>query len=459
MLEVFRSPRRALVWLVEASMLALLSWCVAGVLLGWDRALGYEHLARALGVSIVAQASLYYHGLYSRQPLRPRDVFLTMLRALGLAAAALWAVSWVLGARAPEAAWANGVLPLSLGVAALVLPAWRAAFDRVSRSASFRRPALVLGSGELALACADLLRQDADPGLCFAGRLVRGGELPGGDASAGVEGTYQDLTRLVEERDSTAVIAACSDRRGVLPVEQLLELKLRGVTIEEGVAFYERVTGKIFVRELLPSQIIFSEGFQVRRRTLAVKRAFDVVCAIVGLVLALPLMIATAVAVKLDSPGPVIYSQVRTGAFGKRFRMHKFRSMRSDAEKDGAAWAAENDPRATRVGRVIRRTRVDELPQLWNVLMGEMSMVGPRPERPEFVAMLEQKIPFFRQRLTVKPGVTGHAQVRCRYGASTEDALEKLQYDLYYIKSFSLWFDLSILLDTVQVVLLRIGSR
>jgi lipopolysaccharide/colanic/teichoic acid biosynthesis glycosyltransferase len=184
-----------------------------------------------------------------------------------------------------------------------------------------------------------------------------------------------------------------------------------------------------------------------------------VVAAAVGLVLALPILAVAAIAVTLDSPGPVLYSQLRTGVFGRPFRIHKLRSMRADAEARGAAWAAENDPRVTRVGRWLRTTRIDEIPQLWNVLVGEMSLVGPRPERPMFIERLEREIPFFRQRLCVKPGLTGHAQVRCRYGASTEDALEKLEYDLYYIKSFSIWFDLSILIDTVKVVLLRIGAR
>ena len=213
------------------------------------------------------------------------------------------------------------------------------------------------------------------------------------------------------------------------------------------------------MRELKPSQLIFAHGFQLRRTTLVLKRAFDILAAAVGLVLAAPLMLLTAIAIKLDSPGPVLYSQVRAGAFGREFSILKFRSMRADAEKNGAVWAQERDPRVTRVGEIIRRTRLDELPQLWNVLVGDMSLVGPRPERPIFIAQLEREIPFFRQRLYVKPGVTGHAQVRCRYAASTEDALEKLQYDLFYIKSFSIWFDLSILIDTVKVVLLRIGAR
>jgi sugar transferase (PEP-CTERM system associated) len=288
------------------------------------------------------------------------------------------------------------------------------------------------------------------------GRLVRDGET---ERAPDILGSFADLARVAAEQGVQRVIVACSERRGALPLAALLELKLRGVAIEEGIDFYERVTGKIYVRELKPSQIIFSRGFHVRQRTLVAKRVFDVLGAALGLVLSLPLLAVAAIAVKLDSPGPVLYSQARTGAFGRIFHIHKLRSMRTDAEQHGAVWAAEDDPRVTRVGRVIRKLRVDELPQLWNVLLGEMSLVGPRPERPELIAALEREIPFFRQRLCVRPGITGHAQVRCRYGASIEDALEKLQYDLYYMKRMSIWFDLSILLDTVKVVLLRIGAR
>jgi exopolysaccharide biosynthesis polyprenyl glycosylphosphotransferase len=229
--------------------------------------------------------------------------------------------------------------------------------------------------------------------------------------------------------------------------------------VEEGVDFYERTTGKIYVRELKPSQLIFAEGFTARTTTRRLKRILDVILAGIGLLLASPLIVLTILAIKLDSRGPVLYKQVRAGEFGQLFTILKFRSMRVDAEKGGAQFARLNDDRVTRVGKFIRKTRLDELPQLWNVLKGEMSMVGPRPERPVFIEQLEQQVPFFKQRLYVKPGVTGHAQVRCRYGASAEDMLEKLQYDLYYIKSYSVLFDLSIIFDTVKVVLLRIGAR
>jgi exopolysaccharide biosynthesis polyprenyl glycosylphosphotransferase len=242
-------------------------------------------------------------------------------------------------------------------------------------------------------------------------------------------------------------------------VAELLDLKLGGVAIEEGIDFYERVAGKVFVPALKPSDLVFAHGYELRRGPLLLKRAFDLAAAGVGLCLALPILGIAAIAVKIDSTGPVFYSQERAGLLGKLFRIHKLRSMRQDAEARGAVWASEDDPRVTRVGRFLRRTRIDELPQLWNVLVGEMSLVGPRPERPVFISLLSREIPFFRQRLCMKPGLTGHAQVRCHYGASIEDAREKLQYDLFYIKRFSLWFDISILVDTVKVVLLRIGSR
>ena len=452
MLEVFRSPRRATVWFVEATLLAILVTLAVGLPRSEDHAPGFALFAQALGVSVVAQGSLYYHGLYNLEPLGTGRLFLTTLRALAIAAVLLLGICWFL----PDAAIGGLALLAPLGAAALILPAWRAAFERVSRSESFCRRAVVLGSGELALACAALLREGGDARLRLTGRLVRDdGPMEGPE----VIGRYRDLARVVEQHGVCRVIVACADRRGAFPVDALLTLKLRGVEIEEGIEFYERATGKILVKDLLPSQIIFSRGFHVRRRTLVAKRVFDVVSAGLGLLFAMPLMLLTAAAIKLDSPGPALYSQVRLGEFGRRFHIHKFRSMRTDAEKNGAVWAAEADPRVTRVGNVIRKLRIDELPQLWNVLVGEMSLVGPRPERPEFTSMLEREIPYFRQRLCVKPGVTGHAQVRCRYGASLEDAVEKLQHDLYYMKRMSIWFDMSILIDTVKVVLLRIGSR
>jgi sugar transferase (PEP-CTERM system associated) len=454
MLELFRSPRRAIVWFVEANLLAFLGISAAGVMLGWAHALGGPHVLRVLLVAAVAQTSMYYHGLYGPRPVRSTVLAVGLLRALLLAGVVLTVLyHFVL----PRAALGRGVFVAALSGAVVVLPAWRAAFERLAESPLCRRTALIMGGGVLAHACAEVFAAGRGTGIRLAGVLLNEGEpaLPGVPEL----GRYADVACVARLHRVDRIVVASSERRGTLPVADLLDLKLEGVEIEEGIDFYERATGRIFVPALKPSDLVFSPGFHVRRGPLALKRAFDVVAAAVGLLVAAPIMAIAAVAIKLDSPGPVLYTQVRAGALAKTFEIWKLRSMRTDAEARGAAWATQDDPRVTRVGRFLRRTRVDELPQLWNVLVGEMSLVGPRPERPVFVEMLAREIPFFRRRLCMKPGVTGHAQVRCRYGASIEDAREKLEYDLFYIKRFSLWFDLSILIDTVKVVLLRIGSR
>jgi sugar transferase (PEP-CTERM system associated) len=329
--------------------------------------------------------------------------------------------------------------------------------ERISDSPLCRRTAVLLGGGPLARECAALLEGDLESGLRLAGALVQEGE--GAPPGLAVLGRYADVATVAVEAGVERIVVASSERRGTLPVAALLDLKLQGVEIEEAIDLYERITGKLYIPALKPSDLVFARACRVGPRQRAVKRAFDVVASTIGLVLAAPILALAAAALRIDSPGPVFYAQARVGERGRIFRMHKLRSMRLDAEALGPAWAAEDDPRVTRVGRFLRRARIDEIPQLWNVLVGEMSLVGPRPERPEFVARLEQQIPYFRQRLAVKPGITGHAQVRCRYGASVDDARDKLSYDLFYIKRFSFLFDLSILVDTVKVVLLRIGSR
>jgi sugar transferase (PEP-CTERM system associated) len=233
---------------------------------------------------------------------------------------------------------------------------------------------------------------------------------------------------------------------------------MRGIQVEDWPTFYEKETGKILVTDLRPSWLIFSDGFVKTSRTEIIKRLLDLGLSLVGLVLALPIMAAVAFIIKLESRGSVLFRQARLGQNGRVFILNKFRSMREDAEKDtGPVWAQDRDPRITRVGSFLRRTRLDELPQLFNVLLGDMSFIGPRPERPEFVYALQKQIPFYMERLSVKPGITGWAQVRYRYGATVEDAIEKLQYDLYYIKNLSLFLDLVILIATIQVVLFARG--
>jgi len=250
------------------------------------------------------------------------------------------------------------------------------------------------------------------------------------------------------------------DQRGRLPLDPLLRLKLQAdVAVEDSTSFYERLTGKISTTMLRPSWLIFAGGSRRYRLYKRMRRLADVVCALIGLILSLPVMAITALAIKVDSRGSVLYTQERVGAHNRNFKIIKFRSMIVEAEKDGPTWASEGDPRTTRVGRVIRKLRIDELPQFVNVLRGDMSFIGPRPERPVFVKQLEGEIPFYPQRHLVKPGLTGWAQIRYPYGASIEDAIEKLQYDLYYIKNQSPILDAIILFETIRIVLFGRGAR
>jgi sugar transferase (PEP-CTERM system associated) len=276
----------------------------------------------------------------------------------------------------------------------------------------------------------------------------------------GIVGTIEDIPAIVRAQSVDRVVVSLADARGKLPMDKLLEMKLDGVTFEHLASVYEEYTGKIAVENLRPSWLIFSTGFRKSRFLSVTKRVIDIVASAIGLVLSLPLMAATVLAVRLTSRGPALYHQTRVGQHGRVFMLHKFRSMRADAEAStGAVWAVAEDARVTPVGRFLRRTRLDELPQLWNVLLGDMSLVGPRPERPEFVKSLTAEIPFYGQRHVIRPGLTGWAQVRYSYGATVEDAMEKLQYDLFYIKNLSIALDLFVILKTIKTVLMRRGGR
>ena len=280
-----------------------------------------------------------------------------------------------------------------------------------------------------------------------------------GNGHGTAEAAEDAFFRLVKALKVDVVVVALDDRRRHLPTEALLRCRLAGVSVQEREALYEHITGKIAVEAMRPSYLIFNEGFGSSLPAEIAKRTLDIVLSTIGLLLTWPLMILTAIAVRLDSPGPILFTQERVGRDGVSFTLYKFRSMRSDAETaTGPVWATEDDPRITRVGRFLRKSRLDELPQLFNVLAGDMSLVGPRPERPVFVEDLAKKIPYYNQRHIVKPGVTGWAQNNYRYGSTIEDALQKLQYDLFYIKNMSLLFDLSILFTTIKTVVLRKGT-
>jgi len=268
------------------------------------------------------------------------------------------------------------------------------------------------------------------------------------------------LSSIVAEHQITTVLIALHDRRGQLPVESLLGLRILGVEVLDACSFYEKISGRLLVQSLRPSNLIFGDGFCRPSPLRVSKRFLDVIFCIVGCVLAIPFFIILSILIKIDSRGPVLYRQERVGEKGKPFMLMKFRSMYEDAEvKSGPIWAEKDDPRLTRVGRVMRGLRFDEIPQLINVLKGEMSLVGPRPERPVFVERLRKTIPYYVLRLSVKPGLTGWAQVKYRYGATEKEALEKLEYDLYYIRHLSVLFDLTIIFETIRVVFTRSGAH
>jgi sugar transferase (PEP-CTERM system associated) len=326
----------------------------------------------------------------------------------------------------------------------------------------FARKALIVGAGELADNLLEAVSQRKDLSYDIRGIVRHPQEKPGLKMAQGIpmHQGFDGLCDLAEAEEASSLIVALDDKRGIMPYNELLNCKVRGLSVIDGESFYEEITGKLLVEKINPSWLIFSEGFRKSPFSRFLKRLVGFVLAMVMGILLFPLMLLVAVAIKLDSPGPVIFSQERVGENGEIFMLHKFRSMRQDAEKEsGPVWATEDDPRITRVGRIIRKLRIDELPQLRNVLNGEMSFVGPRPERPFFVEQLRKNVPYYDERFSVKPGLTGWAQVMYSYGASEEDALEKLKYDLYYIKNMSLVLDLIVIFHTIKIVLLGRGSR
>lgn len=337
--------------------------------------------------------------------------------------------------------------------------ALRWVFSRLVGWHRFRRRVLVLGAGERARRLEAMANA---PGASFeVFRFVRMAPEEGDIADAVARESIGPLSSYMEMHGIEDVVVALQERRGALPISDLLHVRMSGFGVYDLSAFIEQQTGRVDLGTLNPSWLIFSDGFRSSRRTaLIAKRLFDVAASSLLLFLTAPILLVTAIAIKLTSPGPIFYRQVRVGQFGEHFEVLKFRSMRTDAEKDGKPqWAQKGDPRVTTVGRIIRSSRVDEIPQIFNVLRGDMSFVGPRPERPFFVDDLAQKIPFYNERHIVKPGITGWAQLNYPYGASEEDARHKLEFDLYYIKNYTLFLDLLILIQTVRVVLWQDGVR
>ncbi len=407
------------------------------------------------GISLLC---LYYADLYNlRRVAEPGEMFVRLMQGLGSASIALallyfWFPALMIG---------RGVFLVTSVLVIAVLSLWRFLFTWFGRRLKARERLLLVGTGKGAVALArELFERRHELGVEIVGFIDPDPLKVGSPVlNPGVVGTIEDIPSIARARDVDRVVVSLADARGKLPMDKLLDMKLEGVSFAHLASVYEEYTGKIAIENLRPSWLIFSSGFRKGPWHKGLKRALDIMVALVLFVLALPVMLIIGVAVRLTSHGKALYHQQRVGQHGRVFTVHKFRSMQQDAEtKTGPVWAATNDQRVTSIGRFLRRTRLDELPQLWNVLVGDMSLVGPRPERPEFVQQLTEQIPFYGQRHVIRPGLTGWAQVRYTYGASVEDAIEKLQYELFYIKHMSISFDLVIIFATIKTVILSGGA-
>jgi sugar transferase (PEP-CTERM system associated) len=411
----------------------------------------------ALLFASLALASLTAVGLYStRQRTGLAGILVRAIAAI-VNAAALSALFYYLF---PYLRIDRSVLALTAVTAIAACFLVRVLFERIVDEDVFKRRVLVFGAGTRARSILDLRRRADQRGFRIVGFMATDGDTVIAPADRLVF-RPSDLFVWAIENDVDEIVVAMDDRRQGFPMHELLECRLAGIDIIELPSFLERETGKVRLDVLNPSWIIFGEGFYASSVQQFLARGFDITVSLALLVVALPFILAAMVAIKIEDGlrAPWFYRQKRVGQQGRVFEVLKFRSMTVDAEKEGAQYAVKNDPRVTRVGNIMRKARLDELPQLFNVLKGEMSFVGPRPERPEFVNELEQRVPYYRERHTVKPGITGWAQLCYPYGSSEKDTIEKLQYDLFYVKNRSLLFDLAILVQTVEVVLWGKGAR
>ncbi len=410
-------------------------------------------------VALFTQISLYFNDLYEfKNSDSALDIASRLTQAIGMTSIALALIYFIW----PEMIIGRWIFFVSLVILLFFLVSWRIVYSIAIRRRFFTEKAIVLGNGGLANDILQEIGERRDLSYDIEGIVApenSPNELKKENAIPVYQG-FEGLCDLAEEQKVDSVIVALDEKRGVMPYRELLNCKIKGINIINGESFYERISGKLLVEKINPSWLIFSDGFVKSRFVRISKRIIDLTASALLLVLSSPVTLITALAIKLDSKGPVLFSQERVGEYERNFVLFKFRSMKSDAEQEtGPVWATEDDPRVTRVGNIIRKLRIDEIPQLWNVFKGDMSFVGPRPERPFFVEQLKKKIPYYNERFSVKPGITGWAQVKYPYGASEKDALEKLKYELYYIKNMSPLMDLIVIFHTAKIVLLGRGAR
>lgn len=448
-------PVRTLVLLIGEALIVWTSFLLGAVYAFRQDSylvLNYEGgYLKILVVTILVLLCSHWFDLYDTVRLNSRaELYFRLLMVPGLLAFVLAGVSYL----RPDYLLGNGSSAIGLLILTVALFGWRIGFTWLIQLPILIERVYVLGTGERAQRLVQGLRQNPEIGVEIVSWT---GKLEGAVTRESV-GTH--LLDVVRKQKVHRVIVAMPDRRGTIPMRELLDLRMHGVKIEEAASWLERISGKIEVENLYPSWLVFGQGF--RRGTVfqLVRRGISIVISMIGLIFALPLIPLIVLAIRFDSEGPVLYKQTRVGKGGCNFNVVKFRTMRVDAEATtGPQWAGDNDPRVTRVGRFLRSSRLDEIPQLWCVLKGDMAFVGPRPERPEFVEWLLREIPYYSVRHMVRPGLTGWAQVKYKYGSTVEDAREKLQYDLFYIKNASIGLDLLIMFQTVKTVLLSRGAQ
>lgn len=448
-------PTRSLVLLLCETVLIGGTFLLAVTfLLGPDTYIGlfYENgLLKVAGITVFTLLLSYYFDLYEPRLIPERwETYFRLLLVLSTLSFVLAGLTFLV----PEIEIGHNVLAVGIFGLSLVLLISRRADEWLIGLPMLRERVYVLGSGSRARAVVEMLRSRRDAGIEVVGWTSDGA---GADL---LDRSVAGLHALCGPNPGVdRVIVALEDRRGSMPISDLLNLRLAGVLVEDASRILERLTGTLPLEGLSPSTLIFSDGFKIRAPQQILRRMISILAAGVGLLVCLPVIPFIALAVRLSSPGPVFFRQTRVGRRGRLFTAFKFRTMRQDSEAKGAVWASKNDPRITPVGGFMRKTRLDEIPQLWNVLRGDMAFVGPRPERPEFVQWLSKEIPYYDLRHMITPGITGWAQVRYRYGASLEETKRKLEYDLYYLKHLSIGLDLLIMFETIKTIVLRRGAQ
>ncbi len=448
-------PIRTLVLLIGEALIVWTSFLLGAVLVLREDSylvLNFEGgYVKILGVTVLVLLCSHWLDLYDTARLNTKgELYFRLLMVPGVLAFILAAIAYV----RPNYLLGRNSAAIGVLILTVALFGWRLGFTWLVQLPILVERVYILGTGERALRLVQGLRQNPEMGVEIAswtGKME--GEVTRDSMAA-------HLMEVVQKQKVHRVIVATPDRRGTIPMQELLQLRMEGVKIEEATTYLEKMSGKIEVENLYPSWLVFGEGFRRSTTFILIRRGISIAISLIGLIVSLPLLPLIMLAIRLDSKGPVFYTQTRVGKGGRLFNVVKFRTMRQDAEAaNGAQWAGNNDPRVTRVGKFLRSSRLDEIPQLWCVLKGDMAFVGPRPERPEFVEWLSKEIPYYGVRHMVRPGVTGWAQVKYKYGSTVEDAREKLQYDLFYIKNASIGLDLLIVFQTVKTVLLRRGAQ